>query len=207
LLPVKCILYIKENKMNGFDLTGLSPEELQQLTIHCIQSNEELTKVVGMLMDWKEWMDERTDKLEKVVMEEIVGGVEDLYKKNMHDSGLEDLKGKYGSMFEPHMGALSEMYPGVDLYEELLKEKEGYPDEEAFGGRMNELSSALKAKLDKIRGVSPEAEAAIEQEPVAEEVTEQATGEEAPGVPETPEVDSLEIIKKMKGRKNPLSVG
>ena len=194
--------------MNGFDLTGLSPEELQQLTIHCIQSNEDLTKVVQMLMEWKERMDERTVKLEKVVMEEIVGGVEDLYKNNMHMKDLDDLKGKYGSLFEPHMGAISEMYPDVDLYEELLKEKEGYPDEEAFGGRMNEIAGALKAKLDKIRGV-PEAvpeEAALEGEPEAVEAEEKATGkEEGTNEPESPEVDVVETIKRMKSKKNPLS--
>ena len=196
--------------MNGFDLTGLSPEELQQLTIHCIQSNEELTKAVSMLMDWKGWMDERTDKLEKVVMEEIIGGVEDLYKSNLHTKDLEDLKGKYGEMFEPHMGALSEMYPDTDIYEELLKEKENYPDEEAFGGRMNDISAALKAKLDKIRGVSPEAvaeEAAVEGEPEPVEAEEKATGlEEGTNEPETPEVDVVETIKRMKSKKNPLSV-
>lgn len=199
--------------MNGFDISGLSPEELQQLTIHAIQSNEECVEAIKklyegmkMMSDKIGQMDEEVDKIGKVVMEEIIGGVEELYNKNQHDMSLEDLKGKYGDLFEPHLGAFSEMYPDVDLYEELLKEKEGFgDDEEAFGGRVNELGGLLKAKMDRIRGVPSEVQAKPEM-PGEVERDAGAMPEEGAAPAEEPEVDVVETIKKMKTRKNPLSM-
>ena len=56
--------------MNGFDLSGLAPEELQQLTIHAIQSSEEcsqaiekLTNVISMLIDKVQELEEGNSKL------------------------------------------------------------------------------------------------------------------------------------------------
>jgi hypothetical protein len=146
--------------MNGFDLSGLGPEELQQLTIHaiqmadeCSQATNKLQEVIGMLVDKIQELEEGQSKLSKVVMDEIIGGVNELYSNNMKSKSIDDLKGAYGSLFDPHMDAIGEMYPGLDLWEELHKER-GDSDLESFGPRVQDISAQLQAKLNKIRGTT-----------------------------------------------------
>jgi hypothetical protein len=146
--------------MDGFDVSGLSPEDLQQLTIHAIQGQAEAVEAIGklqdviqMLIDKVSTMDEELDKLTKVVMEEIIGGVNELYSNNMKSKSIDDLKGAYGSLFDPHMDAIGEMYPGLDLWGELHKER-GDSDLESFGPRVQDISAQLQAKLNKIRGTT-----------------------------------------------------
>ena len=203
--------------MNGFDLSGLAPEELQQLTIHAIQTSQEcsdainqMTQVIQYLMSKVSDQDEHINKLDDVVMNEIVGGVNQLYEKNQHDSGYDSIKQQYGSLFEPHMGSLSEMYPDADLYEELLKEKSNYPDEGAFGGRVNDIASALQAKLDRIRGTSSPATAPGDEGMTGlntESVTPDGGAAAMPAGPGTEGTDAvIAMVRKMKGRKSPLSL-
>lgn len=190
-----------------FDFTGLSPEELQQLTYHAIQSsnkaNEAIQQLFGavkMMAEKLDELDEGYDKLQDVVMNEIIGGVEKLYQQNIHDTELEGLKSQYGSLFDPHMDTVKEIYPDMDLYEELLKEKADYPDGVGFDGRVNEVASMLKSKIDKIRGVSPAVDASLPVEAVAEVPVEE------PVVEVPVEDDIASVVKKMKTRKNPMSM-
>lgn len=190
--------------MNGFDLSQLSPEDIQQLTIHCIQSNEELKEIVKNQQERIQWLDEHVDSLEKMVIDDIMGGIDELYKENMHSMAIDGLKTKYGELFDPHLELMKEFYPDKDLYEELLKEREGFEDdEEGYDGKVRGIAEMLTAKFGKLRGPSVKEEAKLEGEPVEVEIKEKDTGkEEGTGEPESPAADITEIIKKMKGQKS-----
>jgi hypothetical protein len=182
--------------MEQYDLSMLSPDEIQQLTIHAIKSSEAMAEQISKLEEVIKMLSEKTSSIEDVVMNEIIGGVENLYNKNLHDSTIESIKQKYGHLFDPHMDALREFYPDADIYEELYKEKENFEDDGAYDSRVNELAGLLKGKMEKIRGV---------KEPV---VSVEETKVETPvEVPEVEKEDNIvDVIKKMKGKKNPMSM-
>jgi hypothetical protein len=127
---------------------------------------------------------ERFNKLEHVVMEEMIGGITNLYKQNQRTTGIEGLKGKYGEMFEPYKDFYSTAYEGApDMFEkifDILEEMrgEGPLDEEAADGKIREIANGFESRVNKIRGVKPEVVAEIE-----------VKGEEKP-------VDELEELRQ-----------
>jgi len=116
-----------------------------------------LIEAVQFLAAQMETMNERIEKIEKVVMEDLIGGITNLYKTNQRDSSIAGLKEKYGSLFDPHKDALDAFYPGVDIYDHLqdlleeMKGEDGFSDE-AFDGTVRESVQELQDKIAKLTG-------------------------------------------------------
>lgn len=149
------------------DLSTLSPEERQTLREALDQEPADpmgqLAAVLDLLCSKLEALEERQSKLESVVVDEIIGGISNLYSDNMRVEGIKGLKGKYGDLFGQHEGAFKELYDG-DVYEKLfdmieeMKGGEGYTDE-AGDSEIKKIAAQLGEKLAKVKGPEPAATA------------------------------------------------
>lgn len=136
--------------------------------------------------------DEELDSLAKLVQEEILGGIENLYKTKERLGGISNLSSKYGQMFDPYKDFYGELTDGSDIYEklydeldEMKKSKESWSDEDE-SSEISKLAEMLKGKFEKIKGMG---------KPSAIEVEIETTHAE-------PEVSAEEMlrnrIRKMK---------
>ncbi|MFZ1057951.1 MAG: hypothetical protein WAP47_02025, partial [Candidatus Rokuibacteriota bacterium] len=81
------------------DLSVLSPEERQTLREQLGQEEQDPIAAIAAVMELfaskLEALEERQAKLESVVVDEIIGGISNLYNDNMRVEGIKGLKGKY----------------------------------------------------------------------------------------------------------------
>jgi hypothetical protein len=163
-----------------YDINRLSPEEKDQLLMQLIAKYdgggenpahpdeaqdeamlEPFAKVLEILIDKVESLEERLAKNESLVIDDLFGGIQKMYDTNMRNKSIEEIKGKYGSMFEPHMGAIQELDPETDLYGSLhdmlapLRGGEGWDDEQEMG-HVKSVADAIAQKIAKIKGESSE---------------------------------------------------
>ena len=185
-------------------LEALTPEEKAQLKAaldaemgggdDCAVKFEAVANVLDQVVSKLDSLEERLCAIEKTVLEDMIGGIKKLYGDNMRASGIEEIKAKYGPMFDPYMDSVKEMYPDMDLHGRLydtlseMRGGEGYTDDMG-DARVKEIADALRAKVEKIRGPAPVA-AAVEGSPAA------------PSEPNEMDaiVDRVKSLKKNKGR-------
>jgi len=136
--------------------------------------------------------------LEKLVVDDLIGGIHSMYKTNMRNGRIESLKSKYGDSLNPHFDALSNLVPeGTDHWGALHDMTEGMPDEE-MDGHIAGLSEGLKSKLDKIRGMGAmPAAAKVEETTVVAPKMESKMAEKEPPTKSKDEM----IAERMKGSK------
>lgn len=122
-----------------------------------------IAEEVVKLVEFVKAQGERLEMLEKVVMDDIIGGVTKLYKTNERAKGIEDLRGKYGDMLPGEdLEVFKEFYgdrdPYGDLYDMVdeMRSGEGF-NEEAADARIREVLEALRGKIGKFRPKPPEA--------------------------------------------------
>jgi len=145
------------------DLSALSPEERQTLREQLGQEEQDPIAAIAAVMELfaskLEAIEERQAKLESVVVDEIIGGISNLYNDNMRVEGIKGLKGKYADLFGPHEGAFQELYGG-DVYEKLfdmieeLKGGEGFTDE-LGDSKIKEIAAQLQKKISKVKEQAP----------------------------------------------------
>ena len=75
-----------------------------------------MKQVYEMLAQEIETLKEGFSHLEKVVMDEIIGGITNLYNENQRGMGIQELKDGLSSDFEGYDGAFSKAFPGDDLW-------------------------------------------------------------------------------------------
>jgi len=131
------------------------------------QDAEQLKPLVEGLIQAIQTIDARLNHLEgghgalsKLVTDDLIGGIHNMYKAKMKGDRIEMLKSKYGEMLQPHLDALSEIAPG-DHWGNLHDLSEGM-DDEALDGHMKALAGGLKDKLDRVRGVGSPVVAKVE---------------------------------------------
>jgi predicted RNase H-like nuclease (RuvC/YqgF family) len=113
-----------------------------------------LVQALEYLVEKIEALEAKVCQLDKTVMEDIIGGITNLYDENIHTQKKAGIKAKYGKHFEPFEGALKELYPDDDIYESLMGEiesmkgGEGYT-EDGEGSKVQEIADRLKEKLSK----------------------------------------------------------
>ena len=119
---------------------------------------EYLEAVLKPICERIDYQGQKLDLLEKVVMEELIGGIKGLYEKNMRAQRVEGLKGKFGpKLGEDYEGAFSKVYPDADLWGDIaskideLKDQEGF-DEDGFG---DDLIGKIKAHIDDLKKSLP----------------------------------------------------
>ncbi|MFA5377264.1 MAG: hypothetical protein WC455_16055 [Dehalococcoidia bacterium] len=191
-------------------LEALSPEEKQTLYEalkaemgggDVCECDEKFQQVASLL----EAFDGRIAILEDLINNKLIGGIRSLYEDNMRTTAISDLKGKYGSMFDPYMEPFNEMYPDQDLWAMLhdhlakMKQEDGYTDE--IGDmKIKEIADQLRGKVEKIRGP------AVAKVEVAKKGPPAMTAEEEVD-PMTAIVDSVKKLKSGRGRSSGIMPG
>lgn len=156
---------------------------------------EPFAKVLDILIDKVEELEERSIKTEKLVVDDLFGGIQKMYSSNQRSQSIDGLRGKYGEMFDPFSDGLKELAPDEDIYEVLhdliepMKSDEGYNDEMEYGAVKNAADS-IAAKIAALKGTDlPSEEGEIE-------VTEITVDEDE--VKPSKEDAFLEKVKDMK---------
>jgi hypothetical protein len=149
--------------------------------------------VIEMLIGKVEQLEERLTYNEKLVVDDLFGGIDRLYKSNKRNQSIDGLKGKYGEMFSPHMDALKELSPDEDLYETLhdtLEQMRGGDAEwndEKESGTVGEMAKMIGDKIAKIKGA-----------PVAVEVEKTVTTPAVEVVEDEPVDDQTKLFNRIK---------
>lgn len=162
-----------------YDMSALSPAEKDQLLAmlaekvgvaapeggHAdVEQDKEvmqpLVDAVLALCEKVKAIEERLEGLDKIVMDEIIGGVTNLYNERKRMSGIDELSGKYKEKFSPYEGFFKEL-SGSDLYDKLydeiqsMKGEEPEWDEGKESSAIEQILGNIKAKHDKIKGIEP----------------------------------------------------
>lgn len=128
---------------------------------------EPIVEALTLVIDELEHLKEEHAALKALVQDEIIGGVTNLYNQSVRQSGISELKGKYGEMFGPYEESWKSMSedPNSDLYEKLydlvdeLRKGSDY-SEELEHNTMNEVLEKMKGSLKP--AVSVEIEKTVE---------------------------------------------
>lgn len=135
------------------------------------QALEPIVTVIKQMLNKINCMDEEIDGLAKLVNEEIIGGITNLYNTKERMCGISSLSEKYGSLMGPYKDFYSEMTDGKDVYEALYDELDEFKksseelDDSAVDSKVQELANLLKGKFEKVRGMSgPAIEVEVEVE-------------------------------------------
>lgn len=152
---------------------------------------EPVLKVLDIIIEKLEELEARIEANEKLVVDDLFGGIDRMYKNNLRTQSINGIQEKYGSLFDPHMDALKELAPDENVFEALhemldpLRREEGWDDEKELG-HVTGAAQAIADKIAKIRSTStPEEKPAG----VAVEITRTNT---------SPEAAFLEKVKGMR---------
>ena len=127
------------------------------------ETMEPLVQAVLALCEKVKSLEEKVEGLDKIVMDEIIGGVTNLYNERKRMSGIDELSGKYKEKFSPYEGFFKEL-SGSDLYDALYDEIQNMKgegsdwDDEKESGAIEQILGNIKAKHDKIKGIEPPVE-------------------------------------------------
>jgi len=109
-----------------------------------------LVDAVKYIAEQMQSMGERIERLEDGLFNQVIGGIENLYKGNLRSQGIEGLKAQYGERISPLEGLFSELSPDKGIYDHLYDAGEGL-DEESAGSKREAMLAALQAKVDAIK--------------------------------------------------------
>lgn len=143
--------------------------------------------MIAPLVEAVTMLTQRVEELERLVIDELFGGIEKLHKDNTRKMGIDGLRGKYGSMFEPHMETLKSINPDQDVFEIIYDLLDGVGEDQH-----DEMVGGFEKKLKTLRGI-PDVEKSVEVEISTETEPEQKEAEaEKPA-----EADPLDKIRRM----------
>jgi len=112
--------------------------------------------VIKQMLDKMAAMDEEIDALTKLVNEEIIGGITNLYNSKQRMSGISSMSEKYGEMVSPYKDFYGELSGGKDIFEELyndldeMKSKSEDWSDEKEAARVQQLADELKGRLERM---------------------------------------------------------
>ncbi len=147
-------------------------------------------------------MDEEIDALVELVQHEIIDKIEEGVEQGRRTNGIKGLGEKYGEKFEPFREFYGQMSGGADilerLWEELEEARSGREDwnEEAEGGKIEELLKGLTERRDGIKG-------ALGEKPGKEEEGKAVSVEKVTAAPVEGPEDIEAMVKNMKRRGIP----
>lgn len=169
---------------------------------------EELRPVVEGLIQAVQVLAQKLDAvegahgmLEKLVVDDLIGGISSMYKANMKKGRIESLKSKYSGDLQGHFDALAHISPeGTDHWGALHDMTEGM-DDTGLDDHVKNLASGLADKLGKIRGKT-DAPAAAEVSVEAPAAVETPAEPEGPPAKEKSQDEQIaEKLSKSKGFK------
>ena len=112
--------------------------------------------VIKQILDKMASMDEEIDALKKLVKEEIIGGITNLYNSKQRMSGISSMSEKYGEIVSPYKDFYGELSGGRDIFEELyndldeMKSKSEDWSDEKEAARVQQLADELKGRLERM---------------------------------------------------------
>jgi len=112
--------------------------------------------VIKQILDKMASMDEEIDALKKLVNEEIIGGITNLYNSKQRMSGISSMSEKYGEIVSPYKDFYGELSGGRDIFEELyndldeMKSKSEDWSDEKEAARVQQLADELKGRLERM---------------------------------------------------------
>lgn len=158
---------------------------------------EPIVTVIKQILEKLSMMDEEIDSLTRLVNDEIIGGITNLYNKKSRLDGISSLGSKYGEIMNPYKDFYSELTEGRDIFEALFDELEDYkkssPDmnDEVIESKVKELAEALHQKMEKMKSFGGSSEGSISiavESPEVKKIEEVGNGNSA----------IIEKVKKMK---------
>ena len=120
---------------------------------------EPIITVIKQILDKMAAMDEEIDALTKLVNEEIIGGITNLYNSKQRMSGISSMSEKYGEMVSPYKDFYGELSGGRDIFEELyndldeMKSKSEDWSDEKEAARVQQLADELKSRLERMSSI------------------------------------------------------
>jgi hypothetical protein len=178
--------------MSDFNVSGLTPEEKQQLISLLQESDSPVEQgaemgnpdaeqdeslIRAICTEMMDPLQQQIELLSQIVNDEIIGGVTQLYNQKQKMAEIERLKQEYGTD-EYFPGDTQDFYKeatdGQDLFDKLYEDISGAKGEGSDWGPEQEtpyvggLASKLKEKMGKLRGTT-------EAPPVAVEVSKVET--------------------------------
>lgn len=151
---------------------------------------------IEALISKVEELEERVAKTESLVIDDLFGGIQKLYDENVRGQGIDELKSKYGDLFNPHLDALKEIEPDTDVYGKLhdfmstFKQSPDYSDEMG-DTTMKDIASQLAAKIAEHKASKGEA-------PVGGEAVEATSIKAVPLEVDGTEGANQDFLKKVK---------
>ena len=189
------------------DLSSLTPEERAALKAELdAPPPEDPVKMIASLMDMlierMQDLDERICRIDTFIQKDLIGGIKELSDSQASAARLSGLKGKYGSLFEPHasylkdrLGDPEKIYDLLDQHLAELRGVDGYTDETGDSS-IKSIAEEIGRRVSEITGKPVVVEEAASAETPAAEAVEAA--------PEAEESDPMaklkEFISKMKER-------
>lgn len=157
---------------------------------------EPLIAIMESILNQVQILTERVDNNEKLLMDDVIGGITRTYQHQEKQYGLNDLSQKYGSKLDPYKDFYSELTGGndaiADLYEDIqeMKNKVEEWDDTKEGEFVNKALEQLENKLQSL------SKFAKKPEVVETEIEVKVEPEK-----EVSEVDTqMEKIKNMKAK-------
>lgn len=157
---------------------------------------EALVQAVQLLAAKIDHIEGAHGALEKLVTDDLIGGIHSMYVAKMRGDRIEGLKTKFGGDLQGHFDVLKDLSPeGFDHWGALADMTDGM-DDEGVAGHVKGLAEGLASKLAKIRG-NGGGSVEVKTETVPEAPAEEAA-EEAPGgeTSEEPKLSKDEKIAK-----------
>lgn len=179
---------------------GAAPEKDDQPA-----ENEKFSQIAAVLETMQakiSAMDEEIDALVELVQHEIIDKIEEGVEQGRRTNGIKGLGEKYGEKFEPFREFYGQMSGGADilekLWEELEEARSGREDwnEEAEGGKIEELLKGLTDRRDGIKG-------ALGEKPGKEEEGKAVSVEKVTAAPVEGPEDIEAMVKNMKKTRIP----
>jgi hypothetical protein len=120
---------------------------------------EPIITVIKQILDKMTAMDEELDSLSKLVNEEIIGGITNLYNSKQRMSGISSLSEKYGEKVSPYKDFYGELSGGSDIFEALyndldeMKSQTADWSDEKEAARVEQLADELKSRLERMSSI------------------------------------------------------
>lgn len=132
-----------------------------------------LVSAMEAIIDEVEKLKACHEELERMVKDEIIGGVTKLYNENLRLDGISGIKGKYGEQFQPYEGVFQALVddPNADLYANLYDKLESMKSDEGFSEETGH--DYVMSILEKLKGSAPAPAVSVEVEKVEEVPTEE----------------------------------
>ena len=185
-------------------IASLTPEERQALKEALDKAEtsdpvDEVCELVEYLCDEVNTIKEQMASLQKLVTDDIVGGIKEAYESNEKSGRMDAFKGKYGTDLDSLAEPFKKTF-GQDLHESAFNYIDGKRGEEGFDGD-GEMQSIIQQIKEKLRLGEPAAAVAEVKEEAPAAPAAEGEAEEEPEADAQKAWDEIAQMKKRDDAK------